>query len=163
MYVRIYIFHEFVLEHALGNKRLLYPVNLVAIKWANEETVHGTGTKWNTRRNKIKRTSKARQRAYNVHRELSTRPIMPIHKSWFQQDWKCYCVCVRLFSSIHFFRDSFSFLRLVQNIESCSFDDEQKHLILNCWSFLFSAFHAFNQPLRTDFFSSEKFYWWQGR
>lgn len=145
-YNAIYIFHEFVLEHALGNRinvycpqSILSPSNEQMKKqWSMELFIKKTETQ------NIKHPSKPRQREYiiyneNYQRDLSCRSI---NHDFNRTENVCVCVIVYFLPFIFLVIRS-PFCVFVRN-ESCSFVDEQKHLILNCWSFLFNAFHAFN-------------------
>lgn len=86
-YIRIYIFHEFVLEHALGNRINVYcssqSCRHQTSKWRNcERKKKQTRIRYTTRHSTVqKKTGRKRETT-----ELSTKPIMSIHKSWFQQD-----------------------------------------------------------------------------
>lgn len=106
--------------------------------------------------------------------ELSTRPIMSIHKSWFQQDRKCYCgcmcECIRVcvcVCSVYFLPFTFlvirSFLLGFSNWKwamfwpiASSFRTKTfnfKLLEFSLFGLYFMAF-AINQPLRTMFLTS---------
>lgn len=95
---------------------------------------------------------------------------MPIHKSWFQQDSKCYCVdiirmCVCVCSFIRLvcsvvpyfivYFPPFTFSRDSRSFFCCSLlkllkfmllkrTTKKQHLILNCWCFLFTYIHIFH-------------------
>lgn len=166
--IRIYIFHEFVLEHALGNRINVYcpsqSCRHQTSKWRNwasakkqRQAMLQLGSK--TGRKKVTTTTMTTTTRENT--ELSTRPIMSIHKSWFQQDRKCYCECmceciwVCVCVQFIFFHSLFSWfvpfcsVFRIEN-EPCSGRShrrfEQKHLILNCWSFLFSVCISWHLP-----------------